>query len=79
MLETRIEERPPSTARPGFGRSLTPGVREFLLDVLVSARSYDAPIQEAEQDGDVELTNFLRELQRQDLARTGEITRLLRR
>ena len=49
------------------------------MDVLGSARSYDAPIREAERDGDVELTNFLRELKRQDLARIGEIARLLRR
>lgn len=58
---------------------MTPSAREFLMDVLGSARSYDAPIREAERDGDVELTNFLRELQRQDLARIGEIARLLRR
>lgn len=79
MLETRTEERTTRTARPGFGRAMTPDVREFLMDVLDSARSYDAPIREAEREGDIELTNFLRELRRQDLARIGEAARLLRR
>lgn len=79
MLETRTGERTPRTARPDFGRTMTPSVREFLMDVLGSARSYDAPIREAERDGDVELTNFLCELRRQDLARIGEVARLLRR
>lgn len=79
MLETRTGERTPGTARPGFGRTMTPGVRDFLVDVLGSARSYDAPIREAERDGDVELTNFLRGLRRQDLARIEEAVRLLRR
>jgi len=79
VLETRTEERTPRTAPPGFGRTMTPSVREFLIDVLGSARTYDAPIREAEWDGDVELTNFLRELRRQDPARIGEAARLLRR
>ena len=79
MLEIRTEEQTPRTARPDFGRTMTPSVREFLMDVLGSAKSYDPPIQEAERDGDVELINFLRELRRQDLARIGEVARLLRR
>lgn len=79
MLGTRTLEQTPRIASPGFERAMTPGVRDFLMDVLDSAGSYDAPIREAERDGDVELANFLRELRRQDLARIGEATRLLRR
>jgi len=52
---------------------------EFLLDVLESAESYDAHILRAEMDEDPELLSFLRELRRQDVARTSEVVRLLRR
>lgn len=52
---------------------------DFLLDVLESAESYDAHILRAERDEDPELAAFLRELRRQDLVRTREVVRLLRR
>lgn len=52
---------------------------DFLLEVLESAESYDAHILRAERDEDPELAAFLRELRRQDLVRTREVTRLLRR
>lgn len=55
------------------------GLTDFLLDVLESAESYDAHILQAERDEDVELAAFLRELRRQDLVRTREVVRLLRR
>ena len=47
--------------------------------MLESAESYDAHILRAERDEDAELAAFLRELRRQDLVRTREVTRLLRR
>jgi len=52
---------------------------DFLLDVLESAESDDAHILRAERDEDPELAAFLRELRRQDLVRTREVVRLLRR
>lgn len=55
------------------------GLTDFLLDVLESAESYDAQILRAERDEDPELAAFLRELRRQDVVRTREVTRLLRR
>jgi hypothetical protein len=55
------------------------GLTDFLLDVLESAESYDAHILRAERDEDPELAAFLRELRRQDVVRTREVTRLLRR
>lgn len=79
MLDTTREERAGRTSRPGAGSTTPHGVTEFLLDILGSARSYDAPIRRAERDGDIELAGFLRDLQRQDLARIGEAARLLRR
>ena len=52
---------------------------DFLLDVLESAESYDRHILQAERDEDPELLGFLRELRRQDAARTMGAVRLLRR
>ena len=79
MLKTRSEgplRRVPS--RPA-ARSRDGALTEFLLDVLESAKSYDAHILQAEREEDPELAEFLRELRRQDLVRTREVTRLLRR
>jgi len=79
VLETETEQRTGTSTRPGAVPAASPGMTEFLLEILGSARSYDAHIREAERDGDAELANFLRDLQRQDLARIEEATRLLRR
>jgi hypothetical protein len=68
-------EAPSRTAARPRGGALT----DFLLDVLESAESYDAHILQAEREDDPELAAFLRELRRQDLVRTREVTRLLRR
>lgn len=72
-------ERPsgerPRPAAKGRGGGLT----DFLLDVLESAESYDSHILQAEREEDPELVAFLRELRRQDLVRTREVVRLLRR
>jgi hypothetical protein len=79
MLDTTRGERKRGPVRPGAASATPHGATEFLLEVLGSARSYDAPIRQAERDGDFELADFLRDLQRQDLARIGEAARLLRR
>lgn len=79
MLRIRREESPVGPARSVAAPAATSGTVEFLLEVLGSARSYDAHIRQAERDGDAELAQFLRDLQRQDLARIREATRLLRR
>jgi len=68
-------EAPSRPAARTRGGALT----DFLLDVLESAESYDAHILQAEREEDPELAEFLRELRRQDLVRTREVTRLLRR
>ena len=71
--------------RPSGGRSRPAmkgrdgGLTDFLLDVLESAESYDAHILRAEREEDEDLAAFLRELRRQDLVRTREVVRLLRR
>ena len=79
MLHAKREgptgEAPPRTATRTRDGELT----DFLLDVLESAESYDAHILQAERDEDPELAAFLHELRRQDLVRTREVTRLLRR
>ena len=67
-------ERPHPAVRTRGGE-----LTDFLLDVLESAESYDAHILRAERDEDPELAAFLRELRRQDLVRTREVVRLLRR
>ncbi|HEV2093830.1 MAG TPA: hypothetical protein VGR18_11760 [Rubrobacter sp.] len=79
MLYAR-SERPPREApsRPA-ARTRGVGLTDFLLDVLESAESYDAQILQAEREEDAELAAFLRELRRQDVVRTREVTRLLRR
>jgi len=70
----------PSVERPrGAPRGRDAGLTDFLLDVLESAESYEAQILQAEMDEDPELAAFLRELRRQDVVRTREVTRLLRR
>jgi hypothetical protein len=73
--EGPLREAPSRTAARTRGGELT----DFLLDVLESADSYDAHILQAERDEDPELAAFLHELRRQDLVRTREVTRLLRR
>jgi hypothetical protein len=74
------EREGPSGERPRFvPRGRDSGLTDFLLDVLESAESYDAQILQAERDEDPELAAFLRELRRQDVVRTREVTRLLRR
>lgn len=79
MLYAR-RERPPGEAPPRpTTRSRDGALTDFLLEVLESAESYDAHILQAERDEDPELAAFLRELRRQDLVRTREVTRLLRR
>ena len=67
-------------AKPRRGVRTRDGeLTEFLLDVLESAESYDAHILRAARDEDPELLAFLRELRRQDVARTSGVVRLLRR
>jgi len=71
---------PPKEAPPRpAARTRDGALTDFLLEVLESAESYDAHILQAERDEDPELAAFLRELRRQDLVRTREVTRLLRR
>jgi hypothetical protein len=73
-------EGPRKDARPGLAaRSRDGELTDFLLDVLESAESYDEHIMQAEKDEDPELLAFLRELRRQDVVRTSEVVRLLRR
>lgn len=73
-------EGPPREAQPHPAARTRGGeLTGFLLDVLESAESYDAHILRAEREEDVELAAFLRELRRQDLVRTREVARLLRR
>ena len=78
MLKIRSEG--PSREAPSrpAARSRDGALTEFLLDVLESAKSYDAHILQAEREEDLDLAAFLRELRRQDLVRTREVTRLLR-
>lgn len=78
MLRARIEGPPVGVSRAAV-RTRSGGVTDFLLEVLESAESYDAQILQAEGDEDPELAAFLRELRRQDLVRTREVVRLLRR
>ena len=78
MLYAEKEKRVAGSRRsPARVRSR--GVTDLLLDVLESVESYDAHILEAEKDEDVDLAAFLRELRRQDLVRSREVARLLRR
>ncbi len=77
MLQARREEPPGRAA--SRDRTRDGELTEFLLDVLESAESYDAHILRAERDEDPELLEFLRELRRQDAARTMGAVRLLRR
>ena len=79
MLHAR-REGPPGEAPPRIAPRTRDGdLTDFLLEVLESAECYDAHILQAERDEDPELAAFLRELRRQDLVRTREVTRLLRR
>ncbi len=52
---------------------------DVVLGVLERITPLDAHILEAERACDVELVNFLREVRRQDLVRSGLATGLLRR
>ena len=79
MLNTRREGPPREAPSRPAARTRDGALTEFLLDVLKSADSYNAHILQAEREEDPELTAFLRELRRQDLVRTREVTRLLRR
>ena len=79
MLHAK-REGPPGEAPSRIATRTRDGeLTDFLLDVLESAESYDAHILQAERDEDPELAAFLHELRRQDLVRTREVTRLLRR
>lgn len=79
MIHARSEGRKTEAKpRPGV-RARGGELTEFLLDVLESAESYDAHILRATRDEDPELLEFLRELRRQDVARTSGVVRLLRR
>ena len=78
MLRARSEGGSVGRHRPA-ARTRSGGLTDFLLDVLESAESYDAHILQAERDEDPELAAFLRELRRQDVVRTQEAVRLLRR
>ena len=79
MLNTRREGSPGEALSRPAARSRDGALTDFLLDVLESAESYDVHILQAEREEDPELAAFLRELRRQDLVRTREVTRLLRR
>ena len=79
MLQARREGPPGEAPSRPAARTRDGALTDFLLEVLESAESYDAHILRAERDGDPELAAFLRELRRQDLVRTREVTRLLRR
>ena len=79
MLHTRRERPSREALSRSAARTRGGALTEFLLDVLESAESYDAHILQAEREEDPELAEFLRELRRQDLVRTREVTRLLRR
>ncbi len=79
MLHARREGSPGEAPLRPAARIRDGELTDFLLDVLGSAESYDAHILQAERDEDPELAAFLRELRRQDLVRTREVTRLLRR
>ena len=79
MLNTRREGPPREAPSRPAARTRDGALTEFLLDVLKSADSYNAHILQAEREEDPELAAFLRELRRQDLVRTREVTRLLRR
>ncbi len=79
MLHAKRGGPPGKTPLRSAARTRDGELTEFLLDVLESAESYDAHILQAERDEDPELVAFLHELRRQDLVRTREVTRLLRR
>ena len=79
MLYVEREGPPRGAPSRPAARNRGVGLTDFLLDVLESAESYDAHILQAEREGDPDLVEFLRELRRQDLVRTREVTRLLRR
>ena len=79
MLHARREGPPREAPSRAAARTRDGALTEFLLDVLESAESYDTHILQAEREEDPELAAFLRELRRQDLVRTREVTRLLRR
>jgi hypothetical protein len=79
VLHAEREGPPREAPSRRAARTRGGGLTDFLLDVLESAESYDAHILQAERDEDVELAAFLRELRRQDLVRTREVVRLLRR
>jgi hypothetical protein len=76
VIDTRREDLPTVS---GPARTRDPGLTEFLLDVLNSVESYEDHIRQAERDDDRELAAFLHELRRQDLVRSTEAVRLLRR
>lgn len=78
MLYAKRERPSGERPRPAV-KGRDGGLTDFLLDVLESAESYDSHILQAEREEDPELVAFLRELRRQDLVRTREVVRLLRR
>lgn len=76
MLDTRRVEW---SAASGAVPVREPGLTELLSRILEGVGCYDACIQEAEQDGDFEVADFLRELRRQDLLRARVAIGLLGR
>jgi hypothetical protein len=78
MLDSR-ESSPPVAVPDPVSITRSRDVTELLLGVLRSIEPYEACILEAEQDGDLEVAAFLRELRRRDLIRAREATRLLKR
>jgi hypothetical protein len=79
VLHAKRDGPPGKTPPRPAARTRDGELTEFLLDILKSAESYDTHILQAERDEDPELAAFLHELRRQDLVRTREVTRLLRR
>lgn len=79
MIHARSEGLPKEAKPRPEVRTRDGELTEFLLDVLDSAESYDEHILRATRDEDLELLAFLRELRRQDVARTSGVVRLLRR
>jgi hypothetical protein len=77
-LDSR-ESSPPEAVPDPVSITESRDVTELLLGVLKSIEPYEACILEAEQDGDIEVAAFLRELRRQDIIRAREATRLLKR
>lgn len=79
MLDTRSAERFTGTIRSETIPTREPRLTDLVLRVLEGIGCYDECIQEAEQDGDFEVVDLLRELRRQDILRARMAVRLLSR